>query len=123
MPGKKWRREFFIKGKHHYSKDPKEHRWGVERARQSRTAFICNFVVEFGSSCRADGQEKPCEVGAEAQEKVGASQGGGAAFLASSVNSFKDKTLSTCQGPWPKCDPLTLKANSQLIYGRCSFDL
>lgn len=26
MPGKKWRGEFFIEGKHHYSKDPKEFR-------------------------------------------------------------------------------------------------
>lgn len=41
------------------------------RALQSHTTFICNFKVEFGSGCRADGQEKPCEVGAEAHEKVG----------------------------------------------------
>lgn len=68
------------------------------RALQSRTAFISNFVVEFGSSCRVDGQEKSYEAGAEAHEKVGAYTRCGVAFLASSVDSFKDKTLSTCQG-------------------------
>lgn len=55
-------------------------------------------MVEFGSSCRVDGQEKSYEAGAEAHKKVGAYTRCGVAFLASSVDSFKDKTLSTCQG-------------------------